>query len=32
MLLQASDPALLLERLAAYQPPEVGKWIGRGER
>jgi hypothetical protein len=32
MLLQASDPAVLLERLAAYQPPEVGKWIGRGER
>jgi hypothetical protein len=32
MLLQASDPAVLLERLAAYRPPEVGKWIGRGER
>jgi hypothetical protein len=32
MLLQASDPAVLLERLAAYQPPEVGKWIGRSER
>jgi uncharacterized protein (TIGR00730 family) len=32
MLLQASDPAVLLERLAAYRPPEIGKWIGRGER
>jgi uncharacterized protein (TIGR00730 family) len=29
MLLVASDPDALLERLAAYRPPAVEKWLDR---
>ncbi|MCS0496972.1 TIGR00730 family Rossman fold protein [Ancylobacter sp. MQZ15Z-1] len=32
MLLVANEPAELLEKLRAYHPPRVTKWIGRGER
>ena len=32
MLVVASDSEELLAQLAAYQPPDVGKWIGPGER
>ena len=32
MLVVASDCEALLARLAAYRPPDVGKWIGPGER
>jgi uncharacterized protein (TIGR00730 family) len=28
----ATDPAVLLERFATYQPPGVGKWVGRDIR
>jgi uncharacterized protein (TIGR00730 family) len=32
MLLVDDEPARLLDRLAAYEPPTVRQWIGRGER
>ena len=32
MLVVASDSDDLLARLAAYQPPDVGKWIGAADR
>jgi uncharacterized protein (TIGR00730 family) len=32
MLLSDPDPAALLDRLAAWQPPTVTKWISRDER
>jgi uncharacterized protein (TIGR00730 family) len=32
MLIVAGDSDDLLTRLAAYQPPDVGKWIGPGDR
>lgn len=32
LVLQAVDPATLLERLAAYQAPVLHKWIDRDER
>lgn len=32
MLLVEAEPARLLERLEGYRPPEVPKWIERGER
>jgi uncharacterized protein (TIGR00730 family) len=32
MLLVDDEPARLLDRLAAYEPPGVRRWIGRGER
>lgn len=31
MLLVESDPERLLERLAAFRPPEVPRWIGRAQ-
>ena len=31
MLLVDRDPAALLDRMAAYQPPTVAKWIARDE-
>ena len=31
-LVVASEPEALLERFAAYQPPVVGKWLGRDIR
>ncbi|HKG94614.1 MAG TPA: TIGR00730 family Rossman fold protein [Gemmatimonadaceae bacterium] len=31
MLLVDPDPAALLDRLAAYEPPAVTRWMGRGE-
>jgi hypothetical protein len=32
MLLVDPDPAALLDRLAAWEPPQVTKWIDRSER
>ncbi len=32
MLVVTDDSDDLLDRLATYQPPDVGKWIGPGER
>ena len=32
MLMVESDPARLLDRFEAYEPPVVEKWIRRGER
>lgn len=32
MLLVDSDPGRLLDRFAAYRPPQVSKWIAAGER
>ncbi|MGB3289547.1 MAG: TIGR00730 family Rossman fold protein [Burkholderiaceae bacterium] len=31
MLVVESDPDILLDRYAAYTPPAVPKWVGRGE-
>ncbi len=31
MLIVESDPHMLLDRYARYQPPAVPKWVGRGE-
>lgn len=31
MLLIERDPAALVERLKTHRPPEVSKWIGRGQ-
>lgn len=31
MAVVESDPAALLDRFAAYQPPALPKWVGRGE-
>jgi uncharacterized protein (TIGR00730 family) len=31
MLIVESDPPALLDRIAAYRPPAVPKWVGRGE-
>ena len=31
MILVDTDPAALLDRMNAYQPPTVGKWIDRAE-
>lgn len=31
MLVVESAPAVLLDRLAAYTPPELSKWVGLGE-
>ena len=30
MVLVEADPEMLLDRFAAYQPPQLGKWIDRG--
>jgi uncharacterized protein (TIGR00730 family) len=32
MVLAETEPRALLDRLASYEPPNVPKWIGRGER
>jgi uncharacterized protein (TIGR00730 family) len=32
MLMVESDPDRLVDRLRAYQPPELAKWIGRDQR
>ena len=32
MLMVESDPDALVDRLRAYQPPELAKWIGRDQR
>ncbi|HEX2204972.1 MAG TPA: TIGR00730 family Rossman fold protein [Longimicrobium sp.] len=32
LLLQDTDPIRLLDALAAWEAPQVAKWIGRGER
>ncbi len=31
MLMQASNPAELLEQFATYQAPKVRKWVGEDE-
>ncbi|THF54876.1 LOG family protein [Pseudothauera rhizosphaerae] len=31
MLVVENDPAALLDRFAAYEPPTLPKWVGRGE-
>jgi uncharacterized protein (TIGR00730 family) len=31
MAVVESDPVVLLDRFAAYQPPALPKWVGRGE-
>ena len=32
IVLEESEPGRLLDRLAAFEPPAVSKWIGRDER
>jgi hypothetical protein len=31
MLMVAEDPGVLLDAMLEYRPPQVDKWIGRGE-
>jgi hypothetical protein len=32
MLIVSEDPATLLDRMAAWEPPSVEKWLGPRER